>query len=132
MNLRTFKHHKLWRDKMVNLVKAGTKAHWISLNDLEFKKQLKLTLIEKAHEAQHADCKQSLMEELVDALEVIDAMCQAHGISAQELMALKKKKRETSGGFDGKTFVTFVEYQKDSVGEKICLENPDKYPEIKN
>lgn len=132
MNLRTFKQHKLWRDKAVDQSNQGSRIHWIQLSDSEFCKQLKLKLVDEANDALHATTKETIIEELADILEVIDALAQACKISQKELIAYKKTKRDKKGGFEGRKFVTFAEHPSDSFGERYCLANPEKFPEIKN
>ena len=133
MNSRTFKQNKLFRDKISDMLEPlGSKLYWVELSDQEFQKQLKLKLIEEAHEVQHAATQENILEELADVLEVVDALRKAHGFTTQELNACKKRKRDEKGGFDGKRFITVAEHPVGSLAEKYCLASPDKYPEIKN
>ncbi|HSW75520.1 MAG TPA: nucleoside triphosphate pyrophosphohydrolase [Candidatus Saccharimonadales bacterium] len=133
MNFRTFKQNKLFRDKISDLLEPlGSKLYWIELSEQDFQKQLKIKLIEEAHEVQQAASKESILDELADILEVVDALRQSYGFTTKQLNDYKQKKREEKGGFDGKKFITFAEHPINSSMEKYCLENSDKYPEIKN
>lgn len=133
MKFRTFKQNKLWKDKAIDLLETqNSKVYWVTLDEKEFQKQLRLKLIEEAQEILHAGTKEELLEKLTDILEIINALKDASGINLKELTTLQKKKFEKYGGFENKKFVTFIEHPKDSFEEKYCLANPDKYPEIKN
>nr|WP_317283964.1 nucleoside triphosphate pyrophosphohydrolase [uncultured Sellimonas sp.] len=45
------------------------------------------------------------VEELADILEVLDAMIQYHGFSWQEIIDMKRAKKEQRGGFSKKLFL---------------------------
>ena len=70
------------------------------------------------------------MQELADILEVIDALCLLHAIKLQDIKTIQAKKREERGGFEGRNFVTIAEHAVGSFGEKYCLAQPEKYPEL--
>jgi predicted house-cleaning noncanonical NTP pyrophosphatase (MazG superfamily) len=133
MKFRTFKQHKLVRDKILNLMQEqGSKLYAMQLSDKDFQKQLKIKLVEEALEVQHANNKENITEELADVLEVVHALANAHDINFKDVEAAQKLKREVKGSFASRTFVTFAEHPVDSPAERYCLADPEKYPEVKN
>ena len=132
MKLKTFKQNKLVRDKIVDFMQQqGSKLYWFKLEDKDFQKQLKIKLLEEAHEVVHANNKETIIEELADVLEVVQALAKLYEISVKELETFQKKKREEKGGFANRVFVSLAEHPKDSPAERYCLADPEKYPEIK-
>lgn len=132
MKFKTFKQNKLVRDKIVDYMhNKGSKLYWYTLDDKEFLKQLKIKLLEEAHEVAQAANKNSMLEELADLTEVIQNLTKLFEITPKELTAFQKKKREEKGGFAKRVFVTFAEHPKDSPAERYCLADPEKYPEVK-
>lgn len=131
MGLRTFKQNTLWREKMISyLEQAGSIIHSKQLDDKNFSKQLKLKLQEEALEAAQAQSAKELIGELADILEVVTALCRLHGFSIEEAINAQQKKYKERGGFSNNTFVTTAQHPKGSLGEKYCLNNPQKYPEV--
>lgn len=131
MKFRKFRQNKLWRDKLVDVMEQkGSKIHWTRLDDHAFANELKTKFMEEAHEVYNAATKEALLEELADVLEVIDAMCDVHHVTLNDIVTLQHKKREERGGFKGRKFVTVAEHLENSFGEKYCLADPKKYPEI--
>ncbi len=131
MTMRVFKQQKMWRDKMVATRESeGSKFQRRRLDDREFDEQLRIKLIEEADEVRCASSRTELIEELADVLEVIDALCGVHGLTHQEIAEVKAKKHALRGGFDERIFVEIVEHPVGSHGEKYCLANAEKYPEI--
>lgn len=130
--MRVFKQNKLWRDKAVDMMEQshGSKIHWRCLDDIEFDEQLRVKLLEEAHEAAAAKDRKELVGELADIYEVIDFLAQINKISHDEIRAVQTKKREERGGFSGRRFVDVAEHPVGSFGEKYCLADPEKYPEI--
>jgi predicted house-cleaning noncanonical NTP pyrophosphatase (MazG superfamily) len=131
MKLRKFKQDKLWRDKAVDrLEQAGSKIHWERLDADQFAEQLKIKLLEEAAEVCSAKTKESLVEELADILEVVSSFCELHEVPLQYIIGIQHKKRLERGGFQGRKFVTVAEHPIGSFGEKYCLNDSEKYPEI--
>jgi predicted house-cleaning noncanonical NTP pyrophosphatase (MazG superfamily) len=131
MKLRKFKQNKLWRDKAVDrLEQTGSKIHWGRLDADKFEKQLKIKLMEEAEEVCRAKTKESVLEELADILEVVTSFCELHEVTLQDITDLQQKKHQERGGFQGRKFVTVAEHPIGSFGEKYCLNDPEKYPEI--
>lgn len=131
MKYRKFKQEKLWRDKAVDLLtQMGSKIHWVRLEEEQFEEQLRIKLLEEAAEVSNAKNKENLLEELADLLEVISAFCELHEVTLQDITKLQEKKRRERGGFQGRKFVSVAEHPIGSFGEKYCLNDQDKYPEI--
>ena len=129
--MRKFLQNKLWRDKAPELMeRMGSRIHLKSLSDQEFDEQLRIKFLEEAHEVCSSASKKNLIEELADVYEVIDALRSLHGISQAELRFAKGKKCTERGGFEQRKFVTIAEHPTQSYGEKYCLAQPKKYPEI--
>ncbi|HEX4839112.1 MAG TPA: nucleoside triphosphate pyrophosphohydrolase [Rhabdochlamydiaceae bacterium] len=131
MQRRKFKQEKLWRDKAIDrLEQLGSKIHWTRLEPEQFSEQLKIKLLEEATEVGKAKTIEELLEELADVLEVVEAFCELHEKKLQDVIELQHKKRQERGGFQGRKFVTVSEHPIGSLGEKYCLNDPEKYPEI--
>lgn len=129
--MRIFLQNKLWRDKLINAMEQmGSVMHWRKLNDDEYDHQLRLKIVEEAQEVHSASSKKELLAELADVCEVIDSLCVLHGFSWQDIKAVQEKKRTERGGFAERKFVEKAEHPVGSLGEKYCLEQPHKYPEI--
>lgn len=130
--MRIFSHNKLCRDKIIDVMEQnhGAKIHWHSLNEAEFAKEIRNKLLEEAHEVILASTKEEIIEELADLYEVIDVIKNLYKITHDEILIKKVHKYNDKGGFDGRKFVTTAEHPAGSVGEKYCLSNPTKYPEI--
>ena len=132
--MRKFKQNKLWRDNAVEMMEQnhGSKIHWRQLNDTEFDEQIRIKLLEEAHEVATAKDRKELIGELADLYEVIDSIAGLHTISKEEIIDTQTKKRQERGGFSGRKFVDIAEHPAGSFGEKYCLADPEKYPEIDN
>lgn len=129
--MRKFIQNKLWRDKLTDkMIAMGSVLHIKQLSDSEYDEQLRVKLLEEANEVQVAKTKEELIDELADVLEVIDSLSHLHGVSRATIEAAQIKKRSERGGFYGRKFVTIAEHSQDSFGEKYCLAQPDKYPEV--
>lgn len=131
MKMRKFISNKLWRDKNIQKVKNwGSVVHTKRLTDAEYDAELRFKLIEEAQEVKSASTQNELMQELADIFEVVDALCLLHNIKLQDITNIKEKKREEQGSFEGRNFVTIAEHVVGGPGEKYCLAQPDKYPEL--
>lgn len=130
--MRKFLQNKLWRDKAVSMMEQnhGSRIHWRRLDDQEFDKTIRIKLLEEAEEVAVAKSRSELIAELADVFEVIDALAELHKISREEILAMQAKKRDERGGFAGRMFVDVAEHPVGSFGEKYCLADPLKYPEV--
>ena len=131
MKFRKFKQNKLWRDEVVDeREREGSKIHWTTLNDEQFADELMSKLIEEVQEVLNAQTKENLIEELADVLEVMTSMASLYGSSLDEIIDQKNKKLQKKGGFHFRKYVTLAEHLPGSPGEKYCLADPEKYPEV--
>ncbi len=131
MKRRKFKQEKLWRDKIVLKAELeDAKLHINILDDKEFDYQLRRKLCEEAEEVLETTSQEELIDEIGDVLEVIDALCELHGISRIDIKEQQDYKRAERGNYAGRQFVTAVEYPVGSYGEECCLAEPERYPEI--
>lgn len=130
--MRKFLQNKLWRDKAVSMMEQnhGSRIHWRRLDDQEFDKNIRIKLLEEAEEVAVAKSRSELIAELADVFEVIDALAELHKISREEILAVQTKKRDERGGFADRMFVEIAEHPAGSFGEKYCLADPLKYPEV--
>lgn len=110
----------------------GSKIHIKELSDIEYKAVLIDKLFEEVTEIKAAVKKEEITEEIADVLEVIDAICNIHNIKYSDIENCKQKKLSSRGGFYNRQYVTLVEHKPDSFGEKYCLNQPEKYPEVIN
>lgn len=130
--MRKFLQNKLWRDKSIDILEKehGSVIHWYKLDDKGFDEQLRLKLLEEANEVKASKSKGELILELADVFEVIDSLCKINNISKEEIFLGQKSKFEKRGGFNGRKYVTIAEHFEGSFGEKYCLSDPEKYPEV--
>lgn len=129
--MRKFIQNKLWRDKAPELMEQmGSVIHCKNLNNADYDKELRKKLIEEIQEVTNAKNQQEFLEELADIFEVIDALCALHQINKNDILAVQKKKKQQRGGFYERKFVTIAEHAEGSFGEKYCLAQPEKYPEV--
>lgn len=129
--MRKFRQNKLWRDKAPNIMRAqGSIIHVEQLDDAAYDNQLRTKLLEEAHEVNCALSREEIVAELADVYEVIDALLTLHTISHDELIASKEQRKAHRGGFFERQFVTVAEHPQGSFGERYCLNDAEKYPEI--
>jgi len=92
---------KLVRDRIPEIIIADGKTPITRiLTDEEYLVELDKKLVEEVAEYQ-AD---KSIEEMADVLEVLFAICKAHGYSVEELMTVRDAKRKKRGGFEQKIF----------------------------
>jgi len=133
MKFRKFKYDKLVRDKIIEKYqKEGSIFHIKKLNDQEFSNELKNKLLEETNEVVEAKTNQELIQELADVLEVVNSICLANNFTYEDVLNAKNIKYEERGGFEGRNFVISAEHPENSYCEKYCLNNIDRYPEIKD
>jgi predicted house-cleaning noncanonical NTP pyrophosphatase (MazG superfamily) len=131
--MRKFKQNKLWRDNAIEMMEQnyGSKIHWRRLKDTEFYDKIRMKLLEETQEVVEAKDRKELVSELADLYEIIDAIAELHQISKEEIIVVQTNKHQERGGFLGRKFVDTAEHPVGSFGEKYCLADPEKYPEIK-
>jgi len=129
--MKKFYQNMLWRSKLIEMrEKNGAIIHTINLSPAEFNEELGLKLLEEANEVYAADSKEEMIDEIIDVLEAIDCILDFHGISKDQILKLKEKKKAEFGSYTDHRLIDYVEYPRGSEEEKHCLQNPDRYPEI--
>lgn len=103
-------YRKLVRDRIPEVVaREGGQAKVRILRADQFKKELLLKLLEEAKEVRGAGSKEEVVKEIADVLEVIDALCGAHGILRGEVQRAKRKKNRDRGAFTQRLFLEYIE-----------------------
>lgn len=91
---------KIVRDRIPEIIeKEGRVAYVRVLQGDALKLNLKRKLLEEANEAFEAKNRSELVEELVDVIEVVDAIADAYGITRGELGDTRAEKNEEKGEF---------------------------------
>ncbi len=108
----------------------GSIIHWRCLDDKEYDEQLRVKLVEETEEVVVAKDIDELKAEITDVYEVLDTLMSLHGISKEEVLAIQARKRHERGSFEERMFVEVAEHLVGSYGEKYCLADLVKYPEI--
>jgi len=91
------RHNKLVRDNILDILKdKGINCKFHVANNNEYENELYLKLQEELEEFILKPCT----EELVDMLEVLDAIRKFHNINLDELKIVKKEKKIERGGFN--------------------------------
>jgi len=102
-------YNKLVRDHIPDIIENSGNTCGVKVLDLEeYMDELKKKLVEESNEALNSIDKESLIKELADVLEVIDALKITYGISDLELMSVKEKKAATNGKFAKGIFLEYV------------------------
>lgn len=131
MKRRKFSLNKLWRDKAPsNMFAQGAIIHFKTLDDVEYKHQLGLKLIEEANEVHTATNQDDFISELADVLEVVKCIAKIHNISMADIAKRQAEKIEERGSFLERKFVTVAEYLPGSFGENYALNDLERHPEI--
>lgn len=131
--MRKFLQNKLVRDKIPEIMEAqGSVLDWRYLNDTEYDEALRQKLVEESEEIEQAPDREETIKELADLFEAIDALCDLHKISNDEIIAIQTKKREEKGGFSTRKFLDIAQHPENSAQVEYCLSQPHKYPEIKD
>jgi predicted house-cleaning noncanonical NTP pyrophosphatase (MazG superfamily) len=100
------KYNKLVRDKVPEVIKKNNQNPIIHLaNDKEYWDKLKEKLVEEVNEFLR-DCDKE--GEIVDILEVIDAICKFKEFDKNKIENLKKEKAKEKGLFDKKIILDEV------------------------
>ena len=129
---RKFLQNKLWRDNAVAMMEqsSGSVIHWRRLDDIEYDEHIRIKIVEEIEEVIVSKTQDALKAEIADVYEALDALMLLHGIAKEEVNDIQTRERNERGGFEGRTFVEVAEHPIGSYGEKYCLADPVKYPEI--
>jgi predicted house-cleaning noncanonical NTP pyrophosphatase (MazG superfamily) len=92
-------YNKLVRDKIPAIIRAtGRDCVVETLAEEDYRQALRTKLVEEAREAA-TTTGDDLIAELADVLEVVDALCAAHGLDPAAVRAEQDRKRAERGGF---------------------------------
>lgn len=105
--MKTTEHNKLVRDNIPNIIAAnGDLCETLKVTDAgSLKILLQCKLIEET--AEFIESKEK--EEIADIIEVAYALANAYGISPDEIDAIRNKKKEKLGSFDGAVYLVRTE-----------------------
>jgi predicted house-cleaning noncanonical NTP pyrophosphatase (MazG superfamily) len=93
-------YNKLIRDLIPQHIEASGKQYQIEeMSEKEFRQALRRKLVEEAQEASEAGLE-SLVTELADLLEVMDAVMQVEGITLQQVKEEQTHRQKKRGGFE--------------------------------
>lgn len=130
MSYRTFRLHKLVRDKIVEFnVASGGKVDYKTLKGDELQQTLIAKIIEEAKELQDAKIS---VEELADVQEVIDQLAENAGITKQDIAATQQQKNTKNGAFKNGHFIENLSLPEDNKWVKYYASDPKRFPEVTN
>lgn len=94
-------YYKLVRDEIPTIIKqAGGLARLRTLSKQDARILLARKLLEEAFEVWGARHGEGIGGELADVIEVVDALREQYGLPAEDLDAIRRKKRQSRGGFE--------------------------------
>jgi predicted house-cleaning noncanonical NTP pyrophosphatase (MazG superfamily) len=94
-------YDKLIRDRIPEIMdRAGVAYEVDTLDEAAYLAALRTKLVEEAQEAAEAEDEAELVKELGDVLEVVAALTAAAGLDADEIEAVRARRREERGGFE--------------------------------
>ena len=103
-------YNKLVRDKIPEIIASqGKKVTFRQINDDEYEKALKDKLFEEVNELVKAKTPEQITEELVDILEVLDAIRLYHFVGNNTIRNKREEKHTERGGFLEGYFLVSVE-----------------------
>ena len=103
-------YHKLVRDAIPTIIdQNGKKATFRTLDENEFLVEAKKKLHEELAEYEEATTDAEAVEELADLLELIQTLAKTHGVTVEELEAVRTKKQQQRGGFEERLYLIEVE-----------------------
>lgn len=99
-------YNKLVRDNIPEIMRQdGASPETRILDEVEFRKFLRLKLVEEAGEVNAAKTGEDTVKELADLLEVMEAVMRTEGVTETEVRALKEKRRTERGGFEKRIYL---------------------------
>lgn len=124
-----FRVEKLIRDNLPGMMRdLGLRVFERRLGDQDYDLALRAKLLEEAAEAHAARTRDEIAGELADLQEVILALAALHGLSAEQVEAVRLEKRQERGGFDERIFNAAVEADHGLPAADYYLARPDQYP----
>ena len=103
-------YNKLVRDLIPNIIEIdGKTCVTYRLDDSQYITEVNKKMHEELAEYEGAITPDDAVEELVDLLELIHAAAKFHGVSVDELEAVRAEKATKRGGFEERIFLVEVE-----------------------
>ena len=103
-------YNKLVRDHIPTIIENDNKkCNTRILEDKEYIDELLKKLKEESNELCEATDKDSIISEIADVMEVLDAIQNYHGIDFSQVLARKVNKAKTRGRFNDRIFLEDVE-----------------------
>lgn len=100
---------KLIRDKIpASICATGQDCVVETLDDARYDRALRAKLVEEAREVAAATGNE-LIGEIADVLEVVDALCVAHGLDPAPVRAAQDGQRKERGGFALRRHLSSIE-----------------------
>ena len=103
--MHKIQYNKLVRDKIPEIIKQANKQP--KTRPLKSEGYL-FKLAEKLNEEVQEYLTTGSIEELVDVVDVVDAILKHRGISLAEFNTMRKEKNQNRGGFDKKILLEYV------------------------
>ena len=106
------KYHKLIRDRIPGIIKkSGEIPHCRVLDQREFFEALKKKILEEAKELIAAKDRKEIINEIVDILEIVDALITEIGVSKLEICTLRRRKNQKRGAFKKRLFLVITKFK---------------------
>ena len=103
------KRGKLIRDKIPEIILKNKRIPKTrTLNKSEYLRELKKKLIEETKELLESKNKKEIINESSDVLEIVDALAEYYGITFEQVVKNKEKKKKERGGFRKKTYLVRI------------------------
>lgn len=103
-------YNKLVRDLIPNIIELdGKTCVTYRLDDTQYIAEVNKKMHEELAEYEGAMTSDDAVEELTDLLELIYAAAKFHGVSVEELEAVRAEKAVKRGGFEERIFLVEVE-----------------------
>ncbi|EPZ38353.1 hypothetical protein C289_1505 [Anoxybacillus ayderensis] len=102
-------YNKLVRDKIPQVIEKAGKTFTVrTLSNEEYRQELRKKAFEELEEYMNATDDRTAIEELADLLEIVHALAQCHGVTIDQVEAVRAEKAEKRGGFQEKIFLIEV------------------------
>lgn len=110
--------NKLVRANIPSIIENDNKKCNVTiLNNQEYEQALLLKLLEESNELSKATSKDSIIEEIADVMEVLDAIEELYDIDHSEILTRKNNKAKTKGRFNSKVYLKDIT----EINEKGCV-----------
>jgi len=132
--MKKFVYDKLVRDVTPEKLQQnrGANVHYTQLQGKQYIQELRRKLIEEVEEIIDAKNRAELLEECGDVCEVIAALCDAYGITPEELDQAQENKREQHGAFNRGMYISHIKVASDTEHAEYFQQRPAKYPELED